>query len=81
MPLAKLRYEVQPDRESLRVCSDCFDPYNVRGDPSVIQTDEDTSLEDPIYDVETPTLFAWGPVGNVSPLRMDVLYFWLGAGS
>lgn len=77
-PLAQLLYEVQPDKEDLRVCPECFDPYNVRSDPEAYNVDEDTSLDDPTFDVDRVSMFSWAPVGNVEPLRAYVLYTWLG---
>lgn len=75
-PLVKLLYEVQPNKEPIRVCKSCLDPWNVRDDPDAFDVEEDTSLEDPVFDENISSMWAWSPVGNLAPLRVLTRYVW-----
>lgn len=76
-PLRKLLYEVQPNREELRVCKECFDPYNIRDDADAFNTDEDQSLDDPTFNADESSMFAWAPVGNVIAVSLQNKFQWL----
>ena len=76
-PLRKLSFEVQPNKEELRVCRDCLDPYNIRDDADAYQHDEEMSLDEPRFNQDASSMFAWGPVGNVIPVSLSNRYSWL----
>jgi NAD-dependent SIR2 family protein deacetylase len=75
-PLAKLTYENQPNKEPLRVCRSCYDPWNTRDDPDAFDVEEDTSLEDPVFDENFSSMWAWAPVGNVPVMTITTRYVW-----
>lgn len=77
-PLTKLYAEAQPNKEPLYVCKTCLDPYNVRSDPEqFIGEAEDMSVDDPIFNEDKSSMWAWGPVGNVFPVVSSCKYRWL----
>ena len=77
-PLRKLRTESQPNKEDIRVCRSCFDPYNVRDDADQYTNKvEDMSIERPEFVSQFSSMFAWEPVGNLPPVVVSTKYFWL----
>lgn len=75
-PLAKLSYETQPDKEPLRVCRTCFDPWNPRSDPDAFDVEEDFSLEDPVFDENFSSMWSWPTAGNLPPVSVLTRYVW-----